>query len=262
MGKKTALTFLVFMLLSAGQVFASLNSVPDGNRHPALGSVCIKVTEADSWTCVAGSGILVAPDIVLASAHAGPWLDQMQPVKIGVTFDEKITANPVVYEVAQFIPDPLFVWDTQDPHDLAVLVMKDPVTTIRPVSLPPVLDMLGKGNLVSHAYFTVVDRGLTTLAGWPDYPVWTARVVGETIGTELRPGALMLGSNQKHPTQVCYGGSGSMALLTDTNIVVAIGSWFADWTSDCNGSFGYSRLDTPQARDFLQNYLPPSLLPK
>lgn len=261
--KLSALVLGLVFVVGAGTTFGAINSTPDENRHPALASTCIKTLPTDPWTCVAGSGILVAPDIVLGVAHAGPWLDQVRPAKIGFTFDEKITSNPVVYEVAQFIPDPLFAWDQQDPHDLAIFIMKDTVTGIRPVSLPPVLYMLDKGNKVSHVYFTLVDRGLTTVDGWPDYPVWTARVVGESIATELRPGALMLGANEKHPTQACFGASGSMALFTNTNIVVAVGSWFADWPSQiCNGQFGFTRLDTQQARDFLQNYLPESLLPK
>ena len=59
----------------------------------------------------------------------------------------------------------------QEPHDLAVVLLKEKVTGIRPVFLPPVLDKLEKGNLVFQTYFTVVDRGMTTLVGWPDYPM-------------------------------------------------------------------------------------------
>lgn len=121
--------------------------------------------------------------------------------------------------------------------------------------------MLGKGDLVFTTYFTIVDRGLSTLEGWPDHPVWGDRRFGESVATELRPGALMVGPDQKHPTQPCWGASGSVALLTHTNIAVGIGSWFADWTSDCQGPVGYNRLDTKQARDFLENYLPQWLLP-
>ena len=264
MAKRIALvTQASLFMLASGNLFASLNSSPDGNRHPALGSTCIKMTLTDPWTCVAGSAILVTPEILLTVAHEGPWLDELRPAKIGVTFDEKISSNPVVYEVAQFIADPLFAWDMQNPHDVAVYIMKDKVTGIRPVTLPPVLNMLDNGKLVSQVYFTLVDRGLTTLKGWPDFPVWTARVFGQTIATELRPGAVMLGSNDKHPTQACFGASGSMALLTNTNIVVAVGSWFADWPNEiCNGQFGFTRLDTVEVRDFLQNYIPSSLLPR
>lgn len=263
MARRRVISMLaVFALLIVGTASGAINSNSDGTRHPALGAACYKLVVTDAWSCLPASLILVAPDITLVSAHAGPWLDTVHPAKLGVTFDEKITSNPTVYEVAQFIADPLFAWDQQDPHDLAVFVLKDKVTTIRPVLLPPILNMLDNGNLVSHVYFTVVDRGLTTLTGWPNYPVWTSRVFGETVATELRTGALMLGPSEKHPTQLCFGASGSMALLTNTNIAVAIGSWFADWTSDCNGPFGYNRLDTQQARDFLQAYLPAELLPK
>src|SRR5262249_12231522 len=147
-----------------------------GNRHPALGSVCVKVTEADPWMCVAGSGFLVSPDIVLSVAHAGPWLDQLHPAKICITFDEKIGPTPQDYEASRFVPDPLVAWDQKAPHDLAVFIMLDRVTDIRPIRLPPVLNILDQGHLAFKTYFTIVDRGLTTLDGWPDHPVWTARV--------------------------------------------------------------------------------------
>jgi hypothetical protein len=254
------LIFGIFILCATSR--GAINSSPDGKRHPALGSVCVKITETDPWMCVAGSGFLLSPDIVLSVAHAGPWLDELRPARIGITFDEKIGPTPKVYEASQFVPDPLFAWDVQDPHDLGVFIMLDRVTDIPPIRLPPVLNFLDHGHAVFNTYFTVVDRGLTTLEGWPDHPVWTSRVFGESVATELRTGALMVGPDGKHATQPCYGASGSVALLTHTNLAMGVGSWFADWTSDCKGPFGYTRLDTKQARDFLANYLPAWLLPK
>ncbi len=263
MVRRAFLVLSVTVLMSAGVLWGAINSTPDGNRHPAFGGVCFKFLETDSWSCFPGGGILVAPDIVLSSAHGGAWMEQMKPAKIGFTFDEKITPNCVVYEVKEFHLDPLFAYDEQNPHDVGVFILKDKITNIRPVSLPPVIGMLEKGNLLEHVYFTVVDRGLTTLVGWPDFPVFGSRVVGETVATELRSGAIMLGSNDKHPTQVCYGGSGAMALVANSNIMVAIGSMFSNWpVQECVGSYGFYRLDTVEARDFLQNYLPPELLPK
>ena len=71
----------------------------------------------------------------------------------------------------------------------------------------------------------------------------------------------MIGPDERHPAQPCWGSSGSMALLGDSRIAVGVGSMF--FAGDlCASSFAYTRLDTIQARDFLQNYLPTSLLPK
>ena len=66
-----------------------------------------------------------------------------------------------------YAADPAFnPADAQDSHDLAVFFFKEEVTDIRPVSLPPVLNMLERGIFVFNTFFTVVDRGLTTWEGF------------------------------------------------------------------------------------------------
>src|SRR6516164_8415703 len=130
----------------------------DRSLHPSivhlivprrLGATCIQVNEGDSWQCLPGSAFLVTPQIMISVAHACPWFDSVRPAHKGVTFDEKIISPSKVYEIDQFICDPLFAWDKQDPHDLAVVLLKEPVTNIRPMSLPPILDLLDKGNLAT-----------------------------------------------------------------------------------------------------------------
>ena len=258
------LSFGIAVVFAITNSFAAINTTPDGNRHPALASMCIQPNEGDAWTCFPGSGLLVSPDVIISVAHGCPWLDAVKPAHLGFIFDEKITAPSKVYVVDQFICDPLFSasnTDPQDPHDLAVALLKESVTGIRPFSLPPIVGFLDKRN-VALTYLTLIGRGLSTLTGWPNYPVWGDRRYGRLIITDLRPGALMLGPDQKHPVQACYGDSGSAALFTSTNIAVGVGSWFADWSGECQGPTGYTRLDTIQARDFLQLYLPAEVLPK
>ncbi len=256
--------FSLAVILSATRSFSIINAVPDGNRHPAYAAMCIQAAEGDPWTCFPGGGLLVSPEVVISVAHGCPWLDAVKPAHLGFTFAEKITAPKKVYEVAQFICDPLFSvenTDVQDPHDLAVALLKEPVIGIRPFFLPPIINFLDKGN-VAFTYVTVVGRGATTLLVWPEFPVWGDRQYGRTAITDLRPGAIMLAPDDKHTAQPCYGESGSVALFTNTNIAVGVGSWFADWTAECKGPTGYTRLDTAQAREFLQLYLPAELLPK
>jgi len=92
----------------------------------------------------------------------------------------------------------------------AVVTLKEPVVGIRPFMLPPVVGFLDKGN-VAGTYLTLVDRGLTTLVGWPDLPAWGDRRYGTLVISDVRSGAIMLSPDQKHPVQVCIGGSGSAA---------------------------------------------------
>jgi hypothetical protein len=233
------LTFSLVLLLTSTACFGAINTVPDANRHPALGAVCIQAAQGDPWSCFPGAGFLVAPQILISVAHACPWLDSTKPLRVGYTFDEKIGSPARVYEVDQFICDPLFAWDTLDPHDLAVVTLKEPVVGIRPFILPPRIGFLDKGNV---PYLTLVDRGLTTLVGWPNFPVWGDRRHGTLVMSDLTAGAMMLSPDQKHPAQVCYGGSGSVALFSDSNIAVGVGSWFSDWTEDCHGHGAGTKL--------------------
>src|SRR5512139_567185 len=115
-----------FTMLAVGTVFGAFNSVPDGSRHPALAAMCVKyVSDDEPWSCMPGSAFLVAPKVFVAVAHAGPWfLDLYKPLRVGFTFDEKLSSDPFVYEVESFIGDPQFNGtDVQDPHDLAVAIL-------------------------------------------------------------------------------------------------------------------------------------------
>ena len=247
-------------------VFGAINTVPDEGRHPAYGALCVQQTEGDPWGCMPGGGTLVAPNIVLSFAHAAPHIGGAY--RIGFTFDEIIGPNPVVYEAEKFVPDPgFFAMNPDDPHDIAVVLLKQDVPGIRPVLLPPIVGMLDNGHLALKTFYTLVDRGPTTLEGWdgdvstlPLLPGWTERRFGEAVAIELRAGAIMIGPDEKHPVTACMG-SGSLALLTRTNIAVGIGSYYHTGAL-CGSPFAYTRLDTIQAYDFLKNYLPASLLPK
>ncbi len=262
-----ALVLVLGAAIGAANIFGAFNTVADGSKHPAYGALCLQQAEGDPWACtMPAGGTLVAPNVLLANAHGAPFV--AGAYKIGFTFDEIPGPSPVVYEVDQFIPDPAFMtMGLDDPHDLAVVLLKDEVEGVKPVLLPPVLGMLDHGHVALKTWFTLVDRGPTTLDGWNGdmttlylLPGWTERRYGEAVGTELRPGAIMIGPDARHPAQPCMG-SGSLALLTNTNIAVGIGSMFHAGAL-CGSPFGFTRLDTRGTRDFLQQYLPASLLPR
>jgi hypothetical protein len=266
LGRRLGALLCLAVGLGAATGFGAFNTVPDGARHSAYGALCVQQTAADPWGCMPGGGTLVAPNIVLSFAHAALYMGN--PYRIGFTFDEKIGPDPLVYEAEQFIPDPaFFAMDPNNPHDIAVVLLKDDVHGIRPVLLPPIVGMLDHGNVALGTFYTLVDRGPTTLEGWngdmgtlPSLPNWMERRFGEAVAIEMRPGAIMIGPDEKHPVQPCMG-SGSLALLTRTNIAVGIGSFFHAGAL-CGSPFAYTRLDTMGVRDFLKNYLPADLLPR
>jgi hypothetical protein len=252
--------------LGAATLLGAFNTVPDQGRHPAYGALCVQEAAGDPWMCMAGGGTLVAPNVVLSFAHAALPLSGVY--RFGFTFDETIGPDSVVYEAEQFIPHPgFFNMDPNDPQDIAVVLLKQDVPGIRAIRLPPIVGMLDNGHLALRTFYTLVDRGPTTLAGWdgdfgtlPLLPGWTERRYGEAVAAELRPGAIMIGPDHKHPVTACMG-SGSLALLTGTNIAVGVGSFYHSGAL-CGSPFAYTRLDTIQVRDFLASYLPASLLPK
>jgi hypothetical protein len=169
-------------------------------------------------------------------------------------------ASPIQVEAYHQMPG--FGHDAGDPRDLGILLLpKDSVpASIAPVQLPPAgyLDSLKASGALK---FRVVD-----IVGYGVIPVWdpagpTAyffdgkRRVGTTIITGLGK-ALVHYNQNRHGigtgSGLCFGDSGSPQFDAGTLRVLSVTS---GGNVQCNANNVNYRVDTPQARQFLGQFL-------
>jgi hypothetical protein len=257
---------MVCVLATAAAVHAITFGENDNGRHPFVGSLVFELEGDNFQAC---TGTLVSPTVFLTAGHCLFGIEQ-SPFTPTVTFDEVIDADadglvdpgvtlrsgtPHVHPDWGF---PAAGGNAADPHDLAVFVLDTPVAMAAYGQLPT-LQLLDGVNKKA-ARFTTVGYG-------------TIRD-DKTKG----PASLGLGTRRKMATQelqsltqawaqfsmnpstgsggTCYGDSGGPHFLgagsSETRIVVAV-----TVTGDayCRATDKTYRVDTPQARAFLDDFL-------
>jgi hypothetical protein len=242
----TALVVLVFA--AAGS--AITNGVPDGNGHPEVGALLAPTAFSDG-TWEECTGTLIAPTVFLTAAHCDEGL-----ARVKVTFDSVYVAPGTTYE-GTWHADPAFDQAQGDPHDLAVVVLDNPVGGITPARLPRLgqLDTLRHGDAITAvgygAQSVTMGKGGATFH-YQDVRYRAVGSVNAMTKTWLR--ASMNAATGDGGT--CYGDSGGPNFLgaggTETNIIAA-----TTITGDfvCRATNVDYRLDTASARTFLGQYV-------
>ena len=117
------------VLVPATPAVAITYGVPDGDAHPAVGGL-VSPTQYSDGTWIYCSGTLISPTVFLTAAHCGETGE-----RVTVTFDTAYQAGDPVY-TGTFQADPLYTYKQNDPHDIAVVVLDEPVEGITPALLP------------------------------------------------------------------------------------------------------------------------------
>jgi hypothetical protein len=256
--RKLGLLALLGTLALATPAGAITNGQPDAGRHPSAGALVGFFAPAGTSIAYC-SGTLISPTVFLTAAHCG----FMGPA-VAVTFDETYTPASAIH-TGTFHAHPGFRPGTnaqgQNSFDIAVVVLDSPVTNIAPARLPTagLLDeMKAAGTLNQSTQFTAVGYGDSEFANGPG---------GQTT-THLQARHFAVGSFNSltaaylHLTQnsgdggTCNGDSGGPNFLgagaNETSIVAAITITGDTYCKSTNVDF---RLDTPTARDFLDDYV-------
>jgi len=239
------------LLFSAPPAEAITYGAPDGTRHPEVGALLAPTAYSDgTWaTC---SGTLISPTVFLTAAHC----DQ-DVSRVAVTFDSVYDASTGTVYWGTWHEDAQYNASQSDPHDVAVVVLDQPVTSISPARLPALGSLSG---LSVGARFTSVGYGAqsVTIDHGPTFHYADVRYVASGGLQALNPSWLRISMNPaRGDGGTCYGDSGGPNFLgadaTETNIVAG-----TTITGDfmCRATNVDYRLDTSSARAFLGQYVP------
>jgi hypothetical protein len=247
---------LLFTVLSLQVVRAITLGQPDGNGHPNVGTI---VAELDGVPHRFGSGTLISPTVFLTAAHVTEFIasNGIAPDDVSVTFDPVWDENAVLYP-GTYDLNPSFTFNMHDRHDLAVVILDEPVVGIEPAVLLPaglLSDMKADGSLKDQRFITVgygmlrddKTRGSQTLYGGGE------RFFTEQSFLALKPYWLELSMNPSTGSGgACYGDSGGPHFLGETNIIVSLTN---STDPTCRATDFTYRLDTDSARSYLEQFV-------
>lgn len=263
MKRTTAVTALgaVACLFGGAAVWAITFGEPDNGRHPFVGSL---VAEFRGETIQWCSGTLVSPTIFVTAAHCLFGTEQ-EGIPIWVTFDEIIDADSdglidagVTLHTGTAVVHPLFPGAPNDPHDVAVFVLDEPVNMLVYGDLPTLglLDSIDKRSTL----FTTVGYGTVRddkRFGFRSFELGTRRLVAVQEALSLNKAWLELSMNPSTGNGgTCYGDSGGPHFLgagsSETTTIVSI-----TVTGDrfCRATDKTYRLDTASALSFLSEFV-------
>jgi len=246
-----ASSLLLVLVHPAGAI---TSGAPDGDRHPEVGAL---IREYEGTLYIWCSGTLVAPNVFLTAAHCFFGADSP---RVHVSFDTQIdepNLDPadLLAGTAYAHPD---AWSggMSDPLDIAVVMLDDPVADITPAILPVAgrLDHKALRNQI----FTAVGYGMTRdtqQGGWQTIePIDGVRRYATQSFLSLQKAWLLLSMVPAIGSGgTCYGDSGGPHFLggPDSHTIASITVTGDTW---CKATDKTYRLDTPAARDFLDDF--------
>ena len=266
----------LILMLSAALVLAVaspsgaiVNGELDGDDHPNVGAL-IADFRGDGNNLIFCSGSLIAPDVFLTASHCTAFLESQGLTEAFVSFDseleEPVTSPPATLHKGTLHTHPDFSFSgpggMSDPHDIAVVVLDDPVVGITPASLPT-LNQLGEAaakNGLKRQKFTAVGYGVHEAVlggGPPSFPFDGARWQAVSAFRSIENAWLHLSQNRSTGDGgTCFGDSGGPnffgAGAGETDVIAAI---TITGDSMCRATNVTYRLDTASARDFLGDFV-------
>jgi secreted trypsin-like serine protease len=243
-------TLLAAALFAALVVAAPANAIvygsTDGQRHPNVGGL-VNETRYSDGTWIYCSGTLISPTVFLTAAHCDD-----DGARVQITFDPDYAAGDRTY-TGTFHADPQYSHVQSDTHDIAVVVLDQPIKGITPAKLPKAGSL---SNLPKDQKFTSVGYGAYEVTNGPgghrylydDVRNYAVGTLNATNPTWLR----ISGNPSTSNGGTCYGDSGGPNFLGNTSIIASI-----TITGDaiCRSTNVTYRLDTASARTFLKQYV-------
>jgi secreted trypsin-like serine protease len=258
--KVVASALVTAVFLAAGSALGITYGELDGNRHPAVGAM-IRLRPSDGTFRLTCSGSLISPTVFLTASHCTAFAESTGQKDIWVTFDPSFDSRSKLLHGTMHT-NPLFNQTQSDSQDIAVIVLDKPVNGITPVKLPTegLLDRMKAAGKLNGTLFTSVGYGTQEPQPGPGgiqnaFDGQRRFAVGEF--SALNETYLRISQNvHTGDGGTCSGDSGGPQFLgagaseTDTVASITIrGDLF------CFATNVDYRLDTPQARAFLDDFV-------
>ena len=253
MSRLFALVAVAAAFIPAAPAAAITNGSPDDGRNPYVGGLVSHDPETGERYLIC-AGTLISRTVFLTAAHC--LVDE--PERLEVSFDTFIGAPDVgpgvKLHAGRAIGHPDFEDETApgDTHDIAVVVLDDPVRGVRTAKLPPVgtLDKLDRAEVLDDFRYRVAGFGREGRDEEGFFGGGSRRFAFSAFRS-LEPAKLLL--DQTGTTGgTCRGDSGGPVLLGRTRTVVGITS---DGDPDCADHGVYYRVDTRSAQAFLRRFV-------
>jgi hypothetical protein len=261
-------TLLIALPTTALAVWGGIEDV----AHPNVGAMYFDflgtgVPISDGLICsgsFAGTSADGRSDVFLTAGHCMPPSGSgITPDQLFVSFDRDGrdgVADPI--QVDAFFQMPGFGHDAGDSHDLGILLLpRDSVAAgIPPVQLPRAgyLDELKAAGMLKFRIADVVGYGVIPVwdpAGPTAFEFDGVRRSGTSIITGLTKSMVLYNQNRHGigtGSGLCFGDSGSPQFDHGTLLVLSVTS---GGNGQCNANNSNYRVDTPQARAFLGQFL-------
>ena len=265
------MALVAVMAWSAAPAGAITYGVPDNGEHPGVGQVVVGLEGPDGFTAPGGSGTLIAPGVFLTAGHIADFISEYGLdfwVNFDPVYDPGALGGQSRWLTGTIICNPAYQPHANDRGDLAVIVLDDPegiTEDIEPARLPPVgyLDDLAASGTLQGETFTCVGYGLHerlhSATGKPDYTGWDDFGRWQAVSSFLALTEFWVHMSQNPALcdgGTCFADSGGPYFLSDPatgkDVLVAT---TVRGDHVCRASAINYRLDTPEARDFLEHYV-------
>lgn len=250
------LLFVVGLMVAVMPAQAITYGAPD-TAHPFVGAMVVQ--SIYGWTSEWCSGTLIAPRVFLTAGHCTVDIAAYVngPQDVHISFGPNVLDTSTWHDVQLWITNPAYWWGPMsDPHDVGVVILKDPVTDLGFGALVPTAGYLdglaAQGKLVPMTT-TFLNVGYGTDQNFQDTNV---REYSLSLFKNLHSAWLYMSQNMKAGSAgTCYGDSGGPTIYADGHgheYIVAVTSW---GDAQCKSTNNNYRVDTAESLAFLSGVL-------
>jgi secreted trypsin-like serine protease len=264
--KRLALLIALLAAIGASSAYAITYGQPDGTRHPNVGAM-LRLSPTTGNYRIVCSGSLISPTVYLTASHCTSFV-QSQPTgyqDAWVTFDPSFSSSSTLPASAihgTMYTNSLYNQRASDPEDIAVIVLDHAVKRVTLAQLPTagLLDQMKEAGTLNGTRFTSVGYGIQEpdpSPGGIQHAFPMERWVSSGEFNALNKSWLKISQNDATGDGgTCSGDSGGPQFLgsganeTHTQVSITITG-----DTQCNATNVDYRLDTPQARAFLGQFV-------